>query len=341
MLQKQCSNLQHQNTKMDAGGLSSGDTGRRPDVDTERVSPRYRDIDLWDPADILEALIEGQFVAVAAVRAARPALERAACAIEARLKPGGRLVYAGAGTSGRLAVQDGAELIPTFSWPNDRLLLLIAGGNEALLRAVEGAEDQVEHATHLVRSHGIGPADALIAVAASGSTPFTVSCLREARRRGALTVGIANNPDTPLLDNADFPVLLATGSEPIAGSTRMKAGTAQRIALNVLSSLIMIRLGRVYGGLMVDVQAANAKLARRSETMLRHLTGRSSEEIATALAAADGSVKLAALLLKGCDLADAKAVLERAGGQLRVALAAIESRAPVRDDVLTRTSQRG
>jgi N-acetylmuramic acid 6-phosphate etherase len=332
MLQKLRSNSKHQSTKIRASAFPSCGPDRSPDVDTERVSPRYCDIDLWDSADILEALIEGQFVAVAAVRAAGPALESAADAIEARLKRGGRLVYAGAGTSGRLAVQDGAELMPTFNWPADRLLLLIAGGSEALLRSVEGAEDQVDHAAQLVRSHGIGPADVLIAVAASGSTPFTVSCLREARRRGALTVGIANNADTPLLDGADFPVLLATGSEPIAGSTRMKAGTAQRIALNLLSSLIMIRLGRVYGGLMVDMQAANAKLARRSESMLRHLTGRSSEEIGTALAAADGSVKLAALLLKGCDLADAKAVLDRAGGQLRVALATVESRAPAREE---------
>jgi len=306
-------------------------------MDTERASPRYSDIDLWDPADILEALIEGQFVAVAAVRAARPALERAAAAMEARLKRGGRLVYAGAGTSGRLAVQDGAELMPTFSWPDDRLLLLIAGGSEALLRAVEGAEDQVEHAAHLVRSHGIGPDDVVIAVAASGSTPFTVSCLREARRRGALTVGIANNEDTPLLAEADCPILLATGSEPIAGSTRMKAGTAQRIALNLLSSLIMIRLGRVYGGLMVDVQAANAKLARRSASMLQHLTGRTTEEICTALATAGGSVKLAALLLQGCDLAEAKAMLDSAGGQLRVALAAVDDRAAARAEPERRT----
>jgi N-acetylmuramic acid 6-phosphate etherase len=322
------SKFQHLSAEVDAPALSPCGPDRSPDLDTERVSPRYRDIDLWDPADILEALIEGQFVAVAAVRAARPALERAARAMEPRLKDGGRLVYAGAGTSGRLAVQDGAELMPTFSWPDDRLLLLIAGGNEALLRSVEGAEDQFEHAAQLVRSHDIGPADALIAVAASGSTPFTLACLREAKERGALTVGIANNPETPLLNEADCPILLATGSEPIAGSTRMKAGTAQRIALNLLSSLIMIRLGRVYGGMMVDVQAATAKLTRRSQSMLRHLTGRSSDEIRAALAAADGSVKLAALVLKGCDLADARAVLNGAGGQLRVALAAVENRAP-------------
>src|SRR6202011_478581 len=131
--------------------------GQKP-METERLSPRYSGIDVWDPSDILDAMVEGQFAAVAAVRAARQALEAAALAMEPRLKDGGRLVYAGAGTSGRLAVQDGAEWMPTFSWPDDRLLLLIAGGNEALLRSVEGAEDQFEHAAQLVRSHDIGPA---------------------------------------------------------------------------------------------------------------------------------------------------------------------------------------
>src|SRR6201999_964918 len=137
----------------------------------------------------------------------------------------------------------------------------------------------------------VGPNDALIAVAASGTTPFTLSCLREARRRGALTIALANNPDTPLLDEAEHPIFLDTGSEPIAGSTRMKAGTAQRIALNLLSSLVMIRLGRVYRGLMVDVQATNAKLTKRSENILAHLTGRSGKDVQEALVRAEGSVK--------------------------------------------------
>lgn len=304
-------------------GATNTSTGNSM-METERASPRYAEIDLWDSSDVLEAMIEGQFVAVAAVRAARSALARAVLDMQARLECGGRLIYAGAGTSGRLAVQDGAELMPTFSWPNERLLLLIAGGNEALLRAVEGAEDQAGHAETLVRQHQIGKDDVFIAVAASGTTPFTVSCLREAKKRRALTIGIANNPDTPLLLEADHPILLETGSEPIAGSTRMKAGTAQRIALNLLSSLLMIRLGRVYGGLMVDVQAANAKLARRSERMLLELTRRSGEEVQQALRTANGSVKLAALLLKGCDLREAEAALDRAGGQLRVAMAIVE-----------------
>ena len=141
-------------------------------MDTERPSPRYSGIDVWDPADVLDAMIEGQFAAVAAVRAARPALARAALAMETRLRHRGRLVYAGAGTSGRLAVQDGAELMPTFSWPKDRLLLLMAGGHDALLQSIEGAEDEVEHAVRLVRQHGVNAKDVLIAVAASA--PFAV-----------------------------------------------------------------------------------------------------------------------------------------------------------------------
>ncbi len=296
-------------------------------LDTERLSARYSDIDVWEPQEVLDAMIEGQFSAVAAVRAARPAILRAALAMEATLGKRGRLIYAGAGTSGRLAVQDGAELMPTFSWPPERLLLLIAGGAGAMVQAVEGAEDEIGHAVELARQHGIGANDALIAVAASGTTPFTVASLREARRLGALTIGIANNRGTPLLDEAEHPIFLETGPEPIAGSTRMNAGTAQRIALNLLSSLLMIRLGRVYKGLMVDVSATNAKLAQRRERMLLHLTGRPCEEVRDALAQANGSVKLAILLLESCDLDQARTALARAGGQLRGAIGLIEPRA--------------
>ena len=295
-------------------------------METERHSPRYSAIEAWSPSDILEAMIESQFAAVAAVRAARPALEEAALAIEPRLRDGGRLAYAGAGTSGRLAVQDGAELMPTFSWPQERLLLLIAGGPEALVRSVEGAEDESEEAIRLVERSEIDRRDVLIAVAASGTTPFTLACLREAKRRGALTVAIANNRDTPLLAEAEHPIWLDTGPEPIAGSTRMKAGTAQRIALNLLSSLVMIRLGRVYRGLMVDLKAVNKKLLRRSEKILLELSGRSREEVHDALQRAEGNLKTALLLLEGCDLAEAASMLDRSGGHLRTAKALIETR---------------
>jgi N-acetylmuramic acid 6-phosphate etherase len=302
-------------------------------MDTERASPRYSDIDVWAPVDIAEAMIEGQFTAVAAVRAARSALLQAALAAAERLRKGGRLVYVGAGTSGRLAVQDGAELVPTFSWPQERLLLLIAGGRNALLRSVEGAEDAVDQAARLTQQHDIGGDDVVIAVAASGTTPFTVSCLNEAKRRGALTIGVANNRDTPILKEADYAIWLDTGAEPIAGSTRMKAGTAQRITLNVFSSLVMILLGRVYDGLMVDLQAVNQKLVRRSEAILTRLTGRSGEEAREALRRAEGNVKLAVLLLHGCDVKEASDVLDRAGGQLRAALAHIGKPAPEAADL--------
>ena len=295
-------------------------------METERHSPRYSAIEAWSPGDILEAMIEGQFAAVAAVRAARPALEEAALAIEPRLRDGGRLAYAGAGTSGRLAVQDGAELMPTFSWPQERLLLLIAGGREALLQSVEGAEDESEEAIRLVRRYAVEPRDVLIAVAASGTTPFTLACLREAKQFGALTIAIANNRDTPLLVEAGHPIWLDTGPEPIAGSTRMKAGTARRIALNLLSSLVMIRLGRVYRGLMVDLKAVNKKLIRRSEKILLELSGRSREEVHDALRRAEGNVKTALLVLEGCDLGEAARMLDRSGGHLRTAKAMIETR---------------
>jgi N-acetylmuramic acid 6-phosphate etherase len=293
-------------------------------MNTERPSPRYSNLDLWEPADILDAMIEGQLAAVAAVRAVRPAIEQAAIATESQLKEGGRLIYAGAGTSGRLAVQDGAELMPTFSWPEDRLLLFMAGGKDAMTRAVEGAEDQIEHAQLLVQDHEVGPKDVLIAVAASGTTPFTLACLREGKKRGALTIGIANNPDTAILKEADHPIWLDTGAEPIAGSTRMNAGTAQRITLNVFSSLVMVLLGRVYDGLMVDLQAVNEKLVKRSQRILTKLTGHGADDARAALALAGGNLKIAVLLLHGCDLNEANDILVRAGGQLRAALSLVD-----------------
>ena len=290
-------------------------------MSTEGASSRYSGIDLWESGDIVDAMVEAQFDAVAAARAAKAALQQAVTAMEARLRFRGRLVYAGAGTSGRLAVQDGAELMPTFSWPQDRLVLLMAGGREALLRSVEGAEDEVGRAQRLVRNYVIDRHDVLIAVAASGTTPFTLACLREAKLRNALTIGIANNPGTPLLEEADHPILLDTGAEPIAGSTRLKAGTAQKIALNVLSSVLMIVLGRVYQGLMVDVQAANQKLVQRSEDMLVRLTGSNHEAARDALRRANGSVKLAVLLLNGCSVEQGIRLIEQSNGRLRAALA--------------------
>jgi N-acetylmuramic acid 6-phosphate etherase len=289
-------------------------------MSTERPSPRYAEIDSWEPADALEAMIEGQFAAVAAVRTARSSIEQAAKGMESRLRNRGRIIYVGAGTSGRLAAQDGAELMPTFSWPRERLVLIIAGGPAALTQSIEGAEDEANEAVRLIREHKVDTKDVLIAVAASGTTPFTVASLREAKQAGSLTIGIANNRGTPLLREADHAIWLDTGSEPIAGSTRLVAGTAQKIALNLLSSLLMILLGRVYAGLMVDVQATNEKLLRRSEDIVMRIAGGTREQAREALGEARGSVKLAVLLSHGCDLKTATSLLDHAGGQLRKAL---------------------
>jgi N-acetylmuramic acid 6-phosphate etherase len=289
-------------------------------MSTERSSPRYSSIDVWDAEDIAESIVESQFAAVSAVHAVRKEIASAVVAMQARLQDRGRLIYVGAGTSGRLAVQDGAELAPTFGWPEDRLVLLVAGGKEALLRSVEGAEDDAEQGIRLIDQHAVTAQDVLIGVAASGTTRFTLACLREAKRRGALTLGIANNKATPLLEEADHPIFLNTGSEPIAGSTRLKAGTAQKVALNTLSTLLMILLGKVYRGLMVDVRAVNEKLVQRSEDMLMQLTGRSRDDARDALLRANGSVKIAVMLLHGCDPESAKQLLNAADDRLGPAL---------------------
>lgn len=297
-------------------------------METERASPRFADIDLWDPADILDCMIEAQLAAVAAVRAARPAIERAALAMEDRLAQRGRLIYAGAGTSGRLAVQDGAELAPTFGWPDERLLLLIAGGHEALSRSIEGAEDDVTQVTQFMDHHDISADDVVIVVAASGATPFAVAAAHEGKRRGALTIGIANNQDAPVLKESHCPIWLDTGSEVIAGSTRLKAGTAQKITLNALSSLLMIRLGKVHAGLMVDVRATNEKLQKRSERILNQLTGCSISDAREALKLAEGNLKVAALVLRGCERSEAERKLTESGQDLRKAFSDL----PIRRD---------
>ncbi len=287
---------------------------------TESVDPRYQDLDAWDAATALHALWEAQLAAAAAVGPALPAIEQAAVAAAARLTEGGRLVYAGAGTSGRIATQDGAELPPTFGWPSDRLLLLMAGGAEALTRAVEGAEDDQNAATTLINRHALGPPDVVIGVAASGGTPFTCACLQTARTRGCLTIAVANSQNGALLSLAEHSILVATGPEPLAGSTRLKAGTAQKIVLNLFSTLVMLRLGRIHRGLMVDMLPSNDKLRGRAVRMLRQLTGADETAARAALATTGGRVKLAVLTLRGLSVDAALDLLQRHGGHLRSAL---------------------
>ena len=291
--------------------------------ETEQLSNRYRGIDNWEPAAVLSAMWESQLAAVAAVQPALPAIEAAAGACVTRLRTSGRLVYVGAGTSGRIGAQDGAELPPTFNWPRSRLVLLIAGGDVALTRAVEGAEDDAPAGQQAIAAHGIGVDDVVIGLAASGSTPFTLACLTAAKAAGACTIAVANARDGAILKAADYPILVETGAEVIAGSTRMKAGTAQKVVLNLLSSLVMVRLGHVYDGLMVDMVASNEKLRRRAERMLGEITGADAAAIRAALALTGNRVKPAALVIRGLSVEAAEALLERHGGSLRAALGSI------------------
>lgn len=284
---------------------------------TEDRLERFADAERWPTPELLEAMLERQFHALAAVREALPALARAAEAVSARLAAGsGRLVYTGAGTSGRLAVQDGVELVPTFHWPRERLAFVLAGGEAALLRAIEGAEDDVEAARARIAELGVGPGDVHIAVAASGTTPFVRAAQAEARARGALTLALASNPGAPLLAEAEHAIALPTGAEFPAGSTRMVAGTAQKIALNLLSTAVMVRLGRVHRGRMVALVPGNAKLRARAVQILRELTGTGEEEARRALEAAGHDVRLAVLLLDGLTPEEARRRLAAAGGDL-------------------------
>ena len=284
---------------------------------TEEVDPRFADLDAWALASAMEAMWEGQLAAVAAIGHALPAMTAATEAAYRALGDRGRLIYVGAGTSGRVAVQDGAELPPTFAWPQERLRFIIAGGESAFTTSIEGAEDDVEDAVTQMRAAQPSAQDVVIAVAASGTTPFTVAALREAGRLGAVTIGMANNPDTPLLAAARFPVLVETGRELIAGSTRMKAGTAQKVVLNLISTGIMLRLGRVYRGMMVNMPPTTVKLKRRAEIKVARISGCSESQAAEALDQTDGDIKIAALVVLGYDKAEAVSLLAGHSGNLR------------------------
>jgi N-acetylmuramic acid 6-phosphate etherase len=289
-------------------------------MSTEDVDPRFTDLDAWPIASAVEAMWDGQMSAIAAVREVLPVVTAAIISAAERMQLGGRLVYVGAGTSGRVAVQDGVELSPTFDWPRDRLVFVLAGGTDALLASIEGAEDDTADAVRQIDEAAIGAADVVIGVAASGTTPFTVAGVSQAAARGALTIGIASNPATPLLAAAHHGVPILTGSELIAGSTRMKAGTAQKVVLNLISTGIMLKLGRVHRGMMVNMHSASAKLKRRAEDIVMRIAGCDEQTAATALREAGADIKLAALIALGHGRDDAVARLKRNGNNLRQAL---------------------
>jgi N-acetylmuramic acid 6-phosphate etherase len=290
-------------------------------MNTESINPDTTNLDSLETLALVRAFADDQTNAVAAVQRAAHQLAVAVDAVAARLSRGGRLMYAGAGTSGRLAYLDSSELTPTFSWSAERARVAMAGGQGAVFKAVEGAEDDRDMGARDVTALEIASSDVLIGIAASGATPYVLGALEVARAVGALTVGFSNNPDAPVLTNADCPVLLETGAEVISGSTRLKAGTAQKIALNTLSSAVMVRLHKVYGNLMVDLQATNAKLRRRA-VRLTCLASDADETTATkALESCDWQVKTAIVMIRRSLNADAaRARLEMHAGSVRDAL---------------------
>ena len=289
---------------------------------TEQPHPEHPGLDRYDTTTMVDAFIADQAQAAWAVRAAAAQLAQAVDAAVPRLQAGGRIVYVGAGTSGRLGVLDAVELFPTFSWPRDRAPALLAGGQGAMFLAVEGAEDRADQGAADLQALQPTPHDTVLLLAASGTTPYALGAAQAARAAGALTVGIVNNPGAPLAAACDIGVVLDTGPEVISGSTRLKAGTAQKIALNSFSSSVMVRLHKVYGNLMVDLRASNTKLVARALRLTVRATGASEADAQAALAACGSQVKVAIVMLQaGVDAVAAQARLDAAQGSVHGALA--------------------
>ena len=288
---------------------------------TERTDTAYDDLDLWSDVRLVDAMAASQRDALASVAAAGEALSGAIAATAAALRGGGRLAYAGAGSSGLIAQLDRLELPGTFGIPLDRLPLILAGGPDALGALSGASEDDVAAGAAAVAAQGLGAGDALVALSASGGTPFTVAALGAAAARGAVTVGIACVAGSPLLAASHHAIVLGTPPEVLAGSTRLAAGTAQKCALNILSTGVALRLGHGYRGLMVNMVPDNAKLRGRAVAIVARAAGIAPDRAEAALAAADGSIKVAVTLAgAGIDAAEARARLARTGGHIRAAL---------------------
>ncbi|MEU3553576.1 N-acetylmuramic acid 6-phosphate etherase [Streptomyces fragilis] len=288
---------------------------------TEAARPDLAELDRLPTERIAELMNEGDAAVPAAVRGQVPRIAAAVDAIAARMARGGRLIYAGAGTAGRLGVLDASECPPTFGTAPGQVAGLIAGGPEALVTSLEGAEDDADAARADLDALGLTSGDCVVGVSASGRTPYAVAAVEHARAAGALTVGVACNPGSPLAAAAEHPVEVVVGPEIVAGSTRLKAGTAQKLVLNMLSTITMVRLGKTYGNLMVDVRATNEKLRARAHRIVALATGAPDEEVAAALRATGGEVKPAVLVVAaGVDAETAARLLEKSGGHLRAAL---------------------
>jgi N-acetylmuramic acid 6-phosphate etherase len=288
---------------------------------TEARNPASHQIDAMSPLEIVRLMnAEDALVPLAVGREAEP-ISRAIELIYERLFRGGRLVYIGAGTSGRLGVLDASECPPTFSTPPEMIVGLIAGGYGALTRAVEGAEDNPESAVADLKQINLSRADVLVGIATSGRTPYVIGGLKYAREIGTLAIGLACNDGSALAEAADLMITPVVGPEVISGSTRLKAGTATKLVLNMLTTGAMVLLGKTYGNLMVDLKATNSKLVVRTRRIVASLTGLSEAEAEQKLAECDGELKTAVVAQKrGVSAEQARELLRLANGQLRQAL---------------------
>ncbi|RKT31507.1 N-acetylmuramic acid 6-phosphate etherase [Microbacterium sp. AG1240] len=290
---------------------------------TEDSDPRYAAIDTQSVDELARLMNEADATVPAAVNAALPQIVPAIEALVARMSEGGRLVYVGAGTPGRIGVLDASECPPTFNTPPELVFGIIAGGPIAVSNPVEGAEDDSGAGAAAIDEAGIGPLDTVIGIASSGRTPYVVAAVERARQRGALTVGLSCNPDTELSAAAEHGIEVNVGPEFVSGSTRLKAGTAQKLVLNMFSTIAMVRLGKTYGNLMVDVRATNHKLRERAIRMVAQIAQVGRDVAERALVDVDFDVKTASVMLvKGVGRAEAGDALDEAGRRLRVALEA-------------------
>lgn len=291
---------------------------------TESSLPDLTGFDTWDSPRILSLLLAGQRRALDAVERALPKIGEAAALVAARVGAGGRLFYAGAGTSIRVGVQDGTELPATFGMPDEKLGYLIAGERDAMFETLADAEDSAENGS--AAAQACTSKDVLIAIAASGRTPYTIAAAQTAHSNGCAVIAVVNNAGSSLGKAADIEVLIETGPEVISGSTRLGAGTAQKAALNLISTLAFTKLGAVHDGLMVNVQASNSKLVQRARSIVKKITHATDEQVAAALQASNNHIKAAVLLCEGAaNHAAAQKLLADARGNLRLALSRLST----------------
>lgn len=297
------------------------DSNSRPDLavlSTEAVDPAFADIDRMSVAELAALMNSTDATVPGAVHRALPSIVPAIEATTERFRAGGRLIYVGAGTPGRLGVLDASECPPTFGISPDQVFGIIAGGPEALVSPIEGAEDDEELGAAAIVAADVGPLDTVVGVASSGRTPYVVAAVTAARRRGALTVGLSCNVGTPLSEAAEHAIEIEVGPELVSGSTRLKAGTAQKLVLNMFSTITMVQAGKTYGNLMVDLHASNSKLRQRAVRMVRFIAEVDRAAAVSALEATGYRVKHAVLLLRlGLDPETADERLLAADGRLR------------------------